>query len=262
MISAGIKLIIALHDRYALGCWSSDAYVRKYKLPAVDCNTAPASSNNVVWWYQDPSPVWDFDLRMKHIVNHRNALLGNKRWAELASNIYAFNIQNEGQGHLNNNIAPVPNWWCDRAKQMRNEMGKGSTVPLISTGGGNEFPNSDVDANWNCAELDLVGIHSYSGVGEFANKIPGVLAKARAKGKLVMVEEFGATGGDKARVIQDHVNVFNAAQIPWAVWQINKPGKGTGDYEFWTDEESYGVVSRGINAANALGGQQNFPNLP
>lgn len=77
-----------------------------------------------------------------------------------------------------------------------------------------------------------------------------------------MVEEFGATGSSKARVLQDHINVFNGMQIPWAVWQINKPGKGANDFEFWTDEESYGVVSRGINAANSLGGQQNFPNLP
>lgn len=196
---------------------------------------------------------------MKHIVNHRNAHLGNKKWSELASHIYAFNIQNEGQGHLNNNNAPVPNWWCDRAKQMRNEMGKGSTVPLISTGGGNEFPNSDVDANWNCEELDLIGIHSYYGVDEFANKIPGVLSKAHAKGKLVMIEEFGAAGGSKAQAIQDHINVFNAAQIPWLIWQINKPGKGAGDYEFWTDEESYAVVRRGIKTANDLGGQQIFP---
>lgn len=34
----GIKLIIAMHDRYSLGCWKIDAYVRKYNIPvAADC---------------------------------------------------------------------------------------------------------------------------------------------------------------------------------------------------------------------------------
>ncbi|RPA95779.1 hypothetical protein L873DRAFT_1744754 [Choiromyces venosus 120613-1] len=257
----GIKLIIALHDRYALGCWSSDAYVKKYKLPAIDCNSSPASANNVVSWYQDPSPIYDFDNRMKHIVNHRNPLLGNKKWSELSSYIFSFNIQNEGQGHLNGNVAPVPGWWCDRARQIRNEMGTRSGI-LISTGGGNEFANSDVGENWDCPQIDLVDIHSYYGAQEFKNKLLAVMSKAKVARKLVMVEEFGGTGSDKVQILKDHINYFNSVQIPWAVWQISKPGRGTADYEFWTDEESYGVVTDGVKTANGLGGWQNWPNLP
>ena len=32
-----IKLVIAMHDRYSLGCWGTDAYVAKYNLPKTNC---------------------------------------------------------------------------------------------------------------------------------------------------------------------------------------------------------------------------------
>jgi len=36
----GIKLTVALHDRWSLGCWRSDAYQRKYNLTQVSCVVA------------------------------------------------------------------------------------------------------------------------------------------------------------------------------------------------------------------------------
>lgn len=33
VVPRNMKLIIALHDRYSLGCWESDAYVTKYNIP-------------------------------------------------------------------------------------------------------------------------------------------------------------------------------------------------------------------------------------
>ena len=45
------------------------------------------------------------------------------------------------------------------------------------------------------------------------------------------------------------------------IWQINKPGKGAGDFEFWTDEATYGVVQQGATKAKTLAGTQTFPNL-
>jgi len=53
-------------------------------------------------------------------------------WKDLPEYIFSFNIQNEGQGHLRGNIAPVPGWWCDRAEFMRKTMGDSGV--LISTG--------------------------------------------------------------------------------------------------------------------------------
>ncbi|PNS15920.1 hypothetical protein CAC42_4321 [Sphaceloma murrayae] len=256
----GIKLIIALHDRYQLGCWGSDTYVTKYKLPAVNCATAPASQNDVTWWYQDPSPIYDFDNRLTHILQHRNQLLpGAPQWKDLPDYIFSFNIQNEGQGHLRGNIAPAPNWWCDRSKKMRSIMG--NSPILISTGGGNEFPNSDIPQNWACPTLDLIDIHSYSGVNEFRTKAPVALQRAQAAKKLVLFEEFGASGDNKANVVAQHIDVFNGLKVPWMIWQISKPGNGAKDFEFWTNEATYQKVKEGSGKALSIAAAQTFPNL-
>ncbi|KAG8631388.1 hypothetical protein KVT40_000528 [Elsinoe batatas] len=79
-----IKLIIALHDRYQLGCWGNDTYVTKYKLPAINCATNPASQNDVTWFYQDPSPINDYDNRLAYILQFKNELLpGAPQWKDL-----------------------------------------------------------------------------------------------------------------------------------------------------------------------------------
>lgn len=132
MCTSGIKLIVALHDRYQLGCWGNDSYVTKYHLPAIDCAVQSVNLNNVTSWYLDPNAISDYENRIKHILTHKNKIL-NREWRHLASHIFSFNIQNEGQGHLNNQIAPVPNWWCDRSKFMSGILGSSNTI-LISTG--------------------------------------------------------------------------------------------------------------------------------
>ena len=131
--SVDVKLTIALHDRYQLGCWGNDSYVRKYNLPALDCSFGKASDNDVTSWYSDHDSVSDFDNRIAHVLEYRNALIeGAPMWKDLPEYIFSFNIQNEGQGHLRGNIAPVPGWWCDRAEFMRKMMGDSGV--LISTG--------------------------------------------------------------------------------------------------------------------------------
>ncbi|USP74620.1 glycoside hydrolase family 5 protein [Curvularia clavata] len=267
----GIKLVIALHDRYQLGCWGNDTYVSKYKLPAIDCATTPAAQNDVTFFYQDASPIFDFDNRLTHILQHQNELIpGAPQWKDLSDYIFSFNIQNEGQGHLRSNIAPAPGWWCDRSKKMRSIMG--NSAILISTGkyyrkhslmfcGGNEFPNSDIPENWDCDTLDLIDIHSYSGVSEWRNKAPIALQHAQDAKKLVLFEEFGATGSNKARIVSQHIDVFNELKVPWMVWQINKPGKGVADFEFWTNEDTYTVVKQGASKALKIAAAQAFPTL-
>ncbi|CAG9952672.1 unnamed protein product [Clonostachys rosea f. rosea IK726] len=216
-----IKLTIALHDRYQLGCWGNDAYVDKYHLPAVDCSTGKASDNNVEFWYSDKNCISDFENRIRHILEHRNArITGSPAWKDLSSHIFSFNIQNEG--------------------------------------GGNEFPNSDIPENWACAALDLVNIHSYSGVAEFRSKGPAALQRALNANKLMLFEEFGASGSGKANEIAQHIAVFNDLRVPWLPWQISKPGNGQADFEFWTNEETYGVVRDGSNAAAALNAAQGW----
>jgi mannan endo-1,4-beta-mannosidase len=122
-----------LHDRYQLGCWGNDSYVDKYDLPALDCSYGKASDNDVTAWYTNPKSVSDFDNRIAHVLEHSNPLIkGAPKWKDLSEHIFSFNIQNEGQGHLDKNTAPVPEWWCDRAKSMRKIMGHSDV--LISTG--------------------------------------------------------------------------------------------------------------------------------
>lgn len=128
-------------------------------------------------------------------------------------------------------------------------------------GGGNEFPNSDIPENWSCATLDLVDIHSYSGVSEWRNKAPIALQHAQAAKKLVLFEEFGASGSNKASVVGQHIDIFNGLKVPWMIWQINKPGKGAADFEFWTNEDTFGFVKQGSARALSISAAQTFPNL-
>ncbi|KAI1042289.1 hypothetical protein LB505_003017 [Fusarium chuoi] len=125
-------------------------------------------------------------------------------------------------------------------------------------GGGNEFPNSDIPENWACKALDLVTIHSYSGVNEFKNKGPVALQHAKSANKLMLFEEFGATGSSKSTTVGQHIDVFNGLGVPWMPWQISKPGNKANDYEFWTDEPTYDVVEDGSNDALAKSAAQTW----
>jgi hypothetical protein len=116
----GDTKLIRVIDRNHPTVFLSDTYVSKYKLLAIDCATRPTSQNDVIWFYQDPSPMFDFDNSFTHVLQHHNQLLASApQWKYLSDYIISFNIQNERQGHLHGNIAPAPDWWCDRSKKMR-----------------------------------------------------------------------------------------------------------------------------------------------
>jgi mannan endo-1,4-beta-mannosidase len=57
------------------------------------------------------------------------------------------------------------------------------------------------------------------------------------------------------------MDIFNGLNVPWMIWQINKPGKGADDFEFWTNEDTYGVVKQGAAKALSISAAQTFPNL-
>lgn len=75
----------------------------------------------------------------------------------------------------------------------------------------------------------------------------------------MLFEEFGASGEDKAKVLGDHIAVFNGLGVPWMPWQISKPGKGASDFEFWTDEAAYRVVKKGAKKAEKKKSAQVWP---
>lgn len=95
-------------------------------------------------------------------------------------------------------------------------------------------------------------MHSYGGVDEFRERGAIALQHALEADKLMLFEEFGATGSEKPEEIAAHIAVFNDLRVPWLPWQMSKPGNGEADFEYWTDEPTYGVVRCGSNAAAAL----------
>ena len=106
---AGMKLIIALGDRYALGFWETDAYAIKYGL------VAPGTSgvqqvHDASKFYLSEEATSSFDNRIRRmfdisfsvttlltrdtlifsdILSHQNSFMGSKPWCELEEVIYA-----------------------------------------------------------------------------------------------------------------------------------------------------------------------------
>ncbi|GIL48225.1 hypothetical protein Vafri_4909 [Volvox africanus] len=166
----GIKLIIALHDRYSLGCWSSDAYVLKYKIPvSSDCGSRP-SDNDLTAFYKSADAAADMDRRFAHIVAHRNPNFGNLPWSNIPEAILGFDIQNEGQGHLRNGDIPNRNWICERASQLKPRL---ATGVLVVSGGGADIWDSALDEHFKCPYIDVISVHSYA-ASSWASALPPV----------------------------------------------------------------------------------------
>ena len=85
----GLKLVIALSDRYALGFWSTDAYALKLNIVKSGSSGAQQVAN-AASFYTSSSAIASFDNRLAHILSHQNSLMGGKTWAELDSVVYAF----------------------------------------------------------------------------------------------------------------------------------------------------------------------------
>ena len=152
MAALNMKLIIAIHDRYSLGCWETDGYVAKYGLPVTDCRTV----NQPTAFYSNKNAIQDFDNRIAHVLAHKNPLMDGRMWSSLDNVIYAFDIENESQGHMD-----VVNsaWLCGRAEVMRSLIPSGNKI-LVSTGGGTAFADSLAISNFQCSAIDLVAIHT------------------------------------------------------------------------------------------------------
>lgn len=156
-----MKLIVALHDRYSLGCWASDAYVNKYDLPVTDdCGTAANQPDN---FYANSSAVADFDSRIRYVLAHKNPYFDNRMWSELDEVVYAFDVENEAQAYMNTRD---PSWMCGRAETIRSALGDSGI--LVGTGGGGAFGDSLEIDYFTCPSLDIVSVHSYADISEYA----------------------------------------------------------------------------------------------
>lgn len=70
----GIKLTVALHDRWSLGCWRTDAYALKYNLTRAACGSEPGL-NDPTAFYESREALDDFNRRIHHILTYRSVRL-------------------------------------------------------------------------------------------------------------------------------------------------------------------------------------------
>lgn len=225
-----IKLIIALHDRYSLGCYAykADAYVSKYGIPTVGGCSPP---NDASKFYSNEQTKTDFVNRLRYLLDHINPHFG-QRWGSLSRVIFSFQIENESQGHISTYDA---RWMCDINTRIRSYVTSGV---LLSTGGDVDWGLSLRRENFQCPALDLVSLHDYTMDGDYSRtKFQEAIQLAQQYGKRVYVEEFGGRGDTQ---MTQALNVIAATAhqqgLPWLVWQV-VPNARSGDYEFFTKDQ-------------------------
>ncbi|BGP31546.1 hypothetical protein JCM10296v2_003316 [Rhodotorula toruloides] len=231
----GLKLMIALSDRYALGYWSTDSYATQLNIVKAGSSgvqkIADASS-----FYTSEWAIGMFEKRLAHIMNHQNQALGGRKWADLDDVIYAVEPQNEPQGHMS---MASSTWACDRAAYLKSLI---SSNILISSGGGITLTDSLGSWATGCGAFDIVSVHDY---GTSASSTANALAAAQNDhpGKKVIMGEWGIAGVNKAAIISQFVSAFKAKGVSWSYWEITKPGAKATDFEIWTDEPAWQALT-------------------
>ncbi|CAF3115746.1 unnamed protein product [Rotaria socialis] len=224
-----IKLIIALHDRYSLGCYAykADSYVSKYGIPTASECSPP---NDASKFYSNEQAKTDFVNRLRYLLDHVNPHFV-QRWGSLNRVIFSFQIENESQGHMSTFNA---RWMCDINTQIRSFVNNGV---LLSTGGDVDFGLSLRLENFQCSALDLISLHDYTTNEDYSRgKFQEAIQLAQQYGKRVYVEEFGGRGdAEMAQALNRIAATAHQQGLPWLVWQI-VPNARSGDYEFFTKD--------------------------
>ena len=246
---AGIKLIIALHDRYSLGVWNEDAYSRELILGYRNGNSYQTAVDG---FYNNAQMEAKFDSRIAFILNYASKSYPGSTFGSLGKVILSFNIENESQGHL---TTFHRTWLCKRATAAKKFVSNGV---LISTGGGWNFGDSLIQENFLCPAIDIISIHSYESLDTFAANLRTASTLARANNKKLIFEEYGSDAPDKSAFITSVSNICNNLGIPSMVWQTLPSEKGY--FEFWSDDTlSWAALS--TSAANARLGKSDLAPL-
>ncbi|KAJ3237784.1 hypothetical protein HDU81_009023 [Chytriomyces hyalinus] len=244
-VKYNIRLLIAMHDRWSLDAtWTiCDAYCQAYR----------GGDGSLSGFYANPTAEARFDKRLAYIATHQNSQMGNRAWKDIPEAIYAFEIENEGQGRSGANEVPQysnRNWWCSRATALRKVIG--TSQILISTGGAQDFENAMTNESFSCPALDVIALHSYSqDLNYMMNKLTEAQAMGQQNNKIVIFEEFGATTiAAKVNIINTIGDFCNKKKIPWLPWQVSSVSKPD-DFEFWTDQTSvWSALTKNAQAAN------------
>lgn len=230
----GIRLIIAMHDRYALGCNNrTDAYTKKYGLPVVDDCTSTFNAQNLSKFYTDAFD--DFKNRTKHIMNYQSPSMGSYPWKYLSEAVFSFEPQHEAFGHVD-----VYNldWLCNMCAYIKSVLG---TTPIfVSTGGGTNFSTSLSDETFQCPQIDIISIHSFDTSSSNAQAtLSSAVSQAESKGKRIVLEEFGAKTTNKTQILSGIATVANDLGVPWLFWEVMIPGQGAQDFEVSPTEDAW-----------------------
>mmetsp|Transcript_138792 Transcript_138792/g.351813 ORF Transcript_138792/g.351813 Transcript_138792/m.351813 type:complete len:512 (+) Transcript_138792:77-1612(+) len=261
--SRGIKLDIAMHDRYALGCWSVDGYVTTYNLPN-GCCKCDTTINQPSAFYVDPSIQQAFDNRLTHILNHPNPHFQNRSWSQLSEAILSFAPENEAQGHLN---SIDWGWWCRRAQIIKKHVGTSGI--LVSTGGSIDMPTGLWPQLYFCPELDIVDLHTYSVDAAYIEQQMRIAATwAVHQGKRLRLQEFGVQSDDwtKSQALGPIMVGMNQMGVPFTPWELVKPANNK-DFEFWTSRTTptngfmWTDLSKGAAAALTVAAPFSWPEI-
>ena len=135
---------------------------------------------------------------------------------------------------------------------------------LIGTGGGIGIDDSIIPEHFACPSIDLIGVHTYDGVGSWQGRLGGIVSTARASGKRVIFEEFGADGkqASKSQKLGEQLAAVQRAGLPWAVWQVMKPNQWREFETFVEDGAAWAVLSDYARQAWAGGGAFSWPEMP
>eukprot|EP01102_Stenamoeba_stenopodia_P005032 TRINITY_DN15535_c0_g1_i1.p1 TRINITY_DN15535_c0_g1~~TRINITY_DN15535_c0_g1_i1.p1 ORF type:complete len:421 (-),score=62.75 TRINITY_DN15535_c0_g1_i1:55-1275(-) len=210
----GIKLTIALHDRWSLGCWRADAYVQKYNISIISSCATEAGE-------QDPSPFYllseaqaDFQNRIDHILEHENPHFG-VAWKDLTSVVFSWQPENEPRYYSN------PEW----LGMMTSTIKTLSPNILVTTGGpagGLAEPPALELAQ--IPSVDILTIHDYS--NEIVSKIQAAEAACAQYSKRYLLEEFGFQGdSSQSSNYQNAINdALSTYATPWMFWMLGQGG--------------------------------------
>ena len=206
----GIKMVIALENR-------SDPYL---------------STFGAVGMYENPSSIQAYKDRFTHFLNHYNALL-DAQWKDLNDVVWAWEIQNEpGIPLINiNYLTPaekhdiIRNFLTELSSHLKMEdpdtkvsLGIAGYAYYYHGGGSGD----DIQTLGDIPDADIYNLHFYG--GNLQSWINDNLGYCRSIGKLLYVQEFGATRGTG---MGNMINVYNNVTqicrqngVPWMFWRM------------------------------------------
>ena len=226
----GLKLSVALHDRWSLGCTRNDAYARKYGLDGgVNCSRE-ANPNNATRFYVEGRA--DFARRIAHILGYvsRHSGLPLGQWSDA---LFAVDAENEALGGITLSAA-VDGWLCSASAAVRAAL---HPRILVASGGGGVGTATGaaelavVQRLARCSAVDIIALHSDAAPAQLDTQLTGYLRAVAGGGGApasarVVLQEWRASGANstaQAAAFSARADVALAHRVPQFFWSL-QPG--------------------------------------